>query len=145
MSRIPLRVRAVFLTCIGISWLLLVAGVEYRLPGRGLWLVGAEHDAGVVQAGSVIRHRAWVINPTLRRLHVHIQPSCGCTVAGVSAMTLPPLGARALDLQLNTEGRTEGGYEEAIDIVVRASDRAWRERLKVRFMVANPSRQRVEL
>jgi len=41
MSRIPLRVRAVFLTCIGISRLLLVAGggnTVFLVAGSG-WLV----------------------------------------------------------------------------------------------------------
>lgn len=128
----------VILACIGGGWILLIAFAEYLLPGRGIWLVGAEHDAGVVRAGSLIQHRVWLLNPTVQKLDVRFQPSCGCTVTAASELMLPPLGIRALDLQVNTEGRARGKQQELVAVIVRSGQRAWRELLTVRFTIAAP-------
>ncbi len=90
------------LACLGAGWIILVAAAEYALPGDRVWLVGEQYDAGQVSAGVQIRHRVWLINPSLRRLQVQLQPTCGCTAVGLREGTLPPLGIRPVQLQVDT-------------------------------------------
>lgn len=139
--RLSRRLPAV-LACLGAGWIILVALAEYALPGERVWLVGKQYDAGQVSAGTQIRHRAWLINPSLRRLQVEVQPTCGCTAVGLREGVLPALGIRQVQLQVDTEGRMPGTQQEAVDIILRTGDASWRERLTVRFMVVRHQGQR---
>ncbi len=129
------------LACLGAGWITLVAAAEYALPGDRVWLVGEQYDAGQVSAGVQIRHRVWLINPSLRRLQVQLQPTCGCTAVGLREGTLPPLGIRPVQLQVDTAGRMSGRQQEAVDIILRTGDASWRERLTVRFTVVGREEQ----
>jgi hypothetical protein len=141
MNRRPSRRLPVVLACLGTGWMILVALAEYALPGERVWLVGEQYDAGQVRAGTRIRHRVWLMNPSLRRLQVEVQPTCGCTAVGLREGVLPPLGIRQVQLQVDTEGRMPGRQQEAVDIILRTGDASWRERLTVRFTVVGPQGQ----
>ncbi|MGC8785731.1 MAG: hypothetical protein ACP5RN_15280 [Armatimonadota bacterium] len=144
MSRRPSRRLPVVLACLGTGWIILVALAEYALPGERVWLIGEWYDAGQVRVGTWIRHRVWLMNPSLRRLQVEVQPTCGCTAVGLREGVLPPLGIRQVQLQVDTEGRMPGRQQEAVDIILRTEDASWRERLTVRFTVVGPQGQQRE-
>lgn len=131
----------VVLACLGTGWIILTAVAEYALPGERVWVVGEQFDAGQVRAGTQIRHRVWLINPSLRRLQVEVQPTCGCTAVGLREGVLPPLGIRQVQLRVDTEGRMPGTQREAVDIILRTREASWRERLTVRFTVVGPRGQ----
>lgn len=136
MSRKSSHRLPVVLACLGTGWIILIAVAEYALPGERVWVVGVQYDAGQVRAGTQIRHRVWLINPSLRRLQVEVQPTCGCTAVGLGEGVLPPLGIRRIQLRVDTEGRMPGFQQEAVDVILRTGEASWRERLTVRFTVA---------
>jgi len=124
-----------------LAWLSLLAYAEWRSEGRYLWLFGATHDLGEVRVSEVVRHRVWVFNPTLRSLELGLQPGCGCAVAEEIPQTLKPLWGFPITIAIDTTGKSPGPKSERVELIVRDGARgvSWRERLEVRYSVAEPN------
>jgi hypothetical protein len=119
----------------GVAWLLLIGYAERNLAGTRLWIAGATFDAGNLKPGAIVRHRAWVINPSLRSVEIEPVAGCGCTVIDSGRRTLPPLIPSPLDFEVNTYGKPPGAHRQTVELIVRDGQLSWREQLEVRFTV----------
>ncbi len=122
-------------------WRALIAYAEWRSEGHYLWLFGATYDAGVVRPGTVIRHRVWVFNPTMRPLEIKPEPSCGCTLLEGGSRQLGLVDGFPLTVVVDTTGKPAGRQTQGVELVVRDIERgvSWREHIEIRFEVAKPT------
>ena len=103
-----------------------------RTGGHGVFIAGADYDAGTVKAGAIVRHDLRLVNLSAA-VEVDPQPGCGCTVVSAPDRALAPLHAETVGSQVDTEGMKPGHYRKAIMVYLCADGHTWQQPTWITF------------